>query len=180
MRRLPPLAWALPLTLCALACTHRAEPEPGPSASDRAAPTEPTGPTKPSETAPRSLAVVELRPPGSPPQRVGVELALTDAERARGLMFRERLDEGRGMLFVFSGDDLRSFWMRNTLIPLDMIFISSRLEVVGVVHNATPLTEAPRGVNAKSQYVLEVPGGWAEAHGVERGCPVQLEGVPLP
>ncbi len=110
---------------------------------------------------------------------VRVELARTDAERERGLMFRERLEPDHGMLFLFDSDDEHVFWMKNTLVPLDLIFIDSAGRVVGVVANADPLSLAPRTVGAPSRSVLEVPGGWAAAHGVRPGDEVRGEGSGL-
>jgi len=75
-----------------------------------------------------------------------VELALNDAERSRGLMYREKLGPYDGMLFDFYQDAPVSFWMKNTLIPLDMVFITADRTILGVVESATPETTAPRGV----------------------------------
>lgn len=115
---------------------------------------------------------------GGKAHAVAVELAADPASRERGLMFRQRLDEGRGMLFVFEEEEEHSFWMKNTLIPLDMIFVSAEGRVVGVVSRAEPLSLAPR-TGGRCRYVLEVPGGWAEVRGVQPGDRVRLENVPL-
>ena len=106
-----------------------------------------------------------------------VEVAADPAARERGLMFRRRLEEGRGMLFVFEEEQEQSFWMKNTLIPLDMIFVSAEGRVVTVISRAEPLSLSPR-IGGPCRYVLEVPGGWAEARGVKRGDRVRLENVP--
>jgi hypothetical protein len=111
---------------------------------------------------------------------VVVEVARTDADRERGLMFRQKLGADEGMLFVFPESRDHSFWMKNTLIPLDMIFIAESGTVVGVVQDAEPMTTTPRGVGAPSRYVLEVNGGWSAAHGVARGDRARFEGVLLP
>jgi uncharacterized membrane protein (UPF0127 family) len=89
-------------------------------------------------------------------------------------MFRERLGDGDGMLFVFGAEDEHAFWMKNTLIPLDMIFVDSQRRVAGVVANATPGSLEPRSAG-RSRWVLEVPGGWAAARGVARGDRVVIE-----
>ena len=109
--------------------------------------------------------------------RVKVELARTEGERAHGLMFRRSLDAGAGMLFLFPEPDKLKFWMRNTYIPLDMIFLGEDHHVVYVEENAEPLTETPRGPEAPSQFVLEVPGGWARTHGVEPGVVARFVGL---
>jgi uncharacterized membrane protein (UPF0127 family) len=103
-------------------------------------------------------------------QHVKVEIARTEPERARGLMYRQKLEPGRGMIFLFEYPQRLTFWMKNTYIPLDMIFIGADKRVVYVEENAEPLTTSARGpTDEDSQFVLEVPGGWARAHGVERG-----------
>jgi uncharacterized membrane protein (UPF0127 family) len=121
--------------------------------------------------------LVVLRPEGRPEVRVRVELARTGQEHGRGLMFREHLDADAGMLFLYPAEDIRRFWMRNTLIPLDMIFISADRRVVGIVENAEPLTETLRQVAEPSQYVLEVNGGYAAAHGITAGTPVEFRDI---
>ena len=110
---------------------------------------------------------------------VQVEVARTDAERERGLMNRERLEAGHGMLFVFEAEDEHVFWMKDTLVPLDMIFIDGLGTIVGIVARAEPLTTSPRTVGRPSRYVLEVPGGWAEERGVKAGDGVRFEGPVL-
>jgi uncharacterized membrane protein (UPF0127 family) len=108
--------------------------------------------------------------------RLSVEIADTSPLRTRGLMWRNELPEGMGMLFIFPAEVVQSFWMRNTLVPLDMLFIDRKLRVVGVVESAEPRTLSPRTVNRPSLYVLEVPGGWASRHGIRAGGRVELEG----
>ena len=108
-------------------------------------------------------------------QHVKVEIARNDPERARGLMYRQTLEPGRGMIFLFDHPQKLTFWMKNTYIPLDMIFLGADQHVVYVEENAEPLTLTARGTeDADSQFVLEVPGGWARAHGVERGVAVKF------
>ena len=108
--------------------------------------------------------------------RLTVEIADTGPLRTRGLMWRTELPEGTGMLFIFPAEVVQSFWMRNTLIPLDMVFIDRRLRVVGVVQWAEPRTLTSRTVGKPSLYVLEVPGGWTSRNGVRAGSTVELEG----
>jgi uncharacterized membrane protein (UPF0127 family) len=107
-------------------------------------------------------------------EHVKVEIARSDPERQRGLMYREKLEPGRGMIFLFDHPQKLKFWMKNTYIPLDMVFIGGDKRVVYVEENAEPLTLTSRGPDEDSQFVLEVPGGWARAHGVERGVPVRF------
>ncbi|HEY0985693.1 MAG TPA: DUF192 domain-containing protein [Kofleriaceae bacterium] len=109
---------------------------------------------------------------------VSVEVVATAAKIERGLMYREHLPPDEGMLFLMSVDRVWSFWMRNTLIPLDMLFIAKDMTVAGIVENAEPRTETLREVDAPSLYVLEVNGGYCAAHKITRGAKVRFEGVP--
>ena len=102
------------------------------------------------------------------------EVVDTPAGRQKGLMFRESLPEKTGMLFVFPNEAQRSFWMRNTLIPLDMIFIKSDKTVLGIVENAEPRTDSSRSVPGASQYVLELIGGSAQNYRLEAGQSVKF------
>jgi hypothetical protein len=116
---------------------------------------------------------------------VDAEVASTRDQRTRGLMWRTELAEGTGMIFLFDRDDYLSFWMKNTLIPLDMIFIRSDFTIVGIVENAEPKTLSARSPgNAQSKYVLEVPAGWSAKIGLKPGLKVTIEGtqglVPSP
>jgi uncharacterized membrane protein (UPF0127 family) len=125
----------------------------------------------------RSEPEVVLRAPSGQELRVKVELARSEPERMRGLMFRQKLEPGRGMLFLFERPAPQKFWMKNTYIPLDMLFIDERRRVIAIEENAEPLTLAPRGPDADSQFVLEVPGGWSRAHGVAPGMEVRFVGI---
>jgi len=108
---------------------------------------------------------------------VEVEIAATSKARTRGLMWREHLDEGKGMIFLFPAEEQLNFWMKNTLIPLDMVFIGKDRKIVGIVENAEPQTLTSRYVPGMSQYVLEVPGGWSATVGLKAGLPVEMNGL---
>jgi uncharacterized protein len=110
---------------------------------------------------------------------IRVELARTEAERNRGLMFRNHLDVDAGMLFLFPRPGRLAFWMKNTLIPLDMIFIGADRRIVGIVEEAVPGSLQTRGVDGDSQFVLEIGGGLARRWGVSSGSAVEMRGVPL-
>ncbi|MCX7959168.1 MAG: DUF192 domain-containing protein [Deltaproteobacteria bacterium] len=96
-----------------------------------------------------------------------VEVASTDEERQKGLMFRKSLPEDAGMLFIFRNDAMHSFWMKNTYIPLDMIFIGSDMNVAGVFRNAVPLSEESISIDRPSRYVLEINAGLSEKYGID-------------
>ena len=104
---------------------------------------------------------------------VTVEVAATRAEIERGLMYRDHLPYDAGMLFVMGKDAVWAFYMRNTFIPLDIIYISRDWTVAGVIPNAEPCTETRRSVHKPSSYVLEVNGGWAAAHQIAAGAKVR-------
>lgn len=133
-------------------------------------------PPAPARPAARPRVLIDS--PSGRHAAVEVELARTPAEQERGLMFRERLPPGSGMLFVFADSSDHVFWMKDTLIPLDMIFVDASGAVVGVVERAEPLSLSPRSIGAPSRYVLEVPGGFAAEHGVRHGDRVRFEGLP--
>ena len=98
-----------------------------------------------------------------------VELAVDDNQRARGLMYRKELPEGRGMLFDFQREQDVSFWMKNTYIPLDMIFIRANGTVRRIAANTEPLSERMVPAGGPVRYVLEVIGGTARKLGIEPG-----------
>ena len=136
------------------------------------------GERAPAAAKPAARVTVETARGGT--HTVAVEVARSEAERARGLMNRASLAADAGMLFVFDEEGDHPFWMKNTLIPLDMIFIGDDGRVAGVVARATPGSLAPRSTGVTSRFVLEVNGGWAEAHGVAPGDPVRFLGIPYP
>lgn len=112
------------------------------------------------------------------PVLVKVEVARSAEEQTRGLMYRTELAPDAGMLFVYDYDAIHSFWMKNTYIPLDMIFIDRDLSIVGVVENAEPMTTSSRRVDTPSRYVLEVNAGFFRRHGLKIGGKVVIRGVP--
>ena len=100
---------------------------------------------------------------------VSVEIADDEAGRERGLMYRAHLGEDAGMIFVFRSPQVVYFWMKNTKIPLDMIFADENGHVVGIVANAAPYSEKTVGPGKPAQYVLEVNGGFCGRHHIEAG-----------
>src|SRR6202034_776791 len=104
---------------------------------------------------------------GVPP--FAVELATNDAERTRGLMSRKELPEGRGMLFDFEEDQPVSFWMHNTYISLDMIFIAGDGRIVRIAENTEPLSDRLIPSGAPIRAVVEVIAGSARQLGIAPG-----------
>ena len=119
-----------------------------------------------------------LSPEGSPRHEFQAELALTPSEQSQGLMYRQELGADRGMLFVFSQPVQTSFWMKNTLIPLDMLFIGTDKKIVSIVENAAPQTTTPRSAAGPFQYVLEIEGGRSQALGIKAGDSAVFEIKP--
>lgn len=105
--------------------------------------------------------------------RVTAEIADTEDERRRGLMFREELPANHGMLFVFPDEAPRSFWMRNTEIPLSIAYIDADGRIVSM-HEMTPFSEEPVPSRGAAQYALEVNRGELAANGVQVGDVVEI------
>jgi uncharacterized protein len=101
--------------------------------------------------------------------RFQVEIADSPTEREYGLMCRKALGPDRGMLFLFDRPDYQAFWMRNTLIPLDIIYIGPDGRVVSIVQNARPLDESPLPSGGKAQFTLELAAGRAAQIGLLPG-----------
>ncbi len=108
---------------------------------------------------------------------VQVEVARQPNERERGLMFRKELAENSGMLFVYPSEAPLTFWMKNTYLPLDMIFINDTMRIVGIVENAEPLTIEARSIDTPARYVLEVNGFFAHRHGIQSGSRVRFKNI---
>lgn len=108
---------------------------------------------------------------------VSVEIADEPSEWETGLMFREKLPEKHGMLFVFPDEKERRFWMKNTLIPLDMVFVSSNLTIIHIVENAQPCKKSPCRVyssNGNAKYVIEVGSGFCKKHNITEGSKIKI------
>lgn len=102
-------------------------------------------------------------------RKITAELAKTPHDVERGLMYRRSMSDDEGMFFKLDKHSDHTFWMHNTCISLDMMFVDDDGLVVGIVEGATPLSEAVRSVGCESSYVLEVNGGWSRKHGVKPG-----------
>lgn len=172
-----PLPSLLLLVLLVSGCGRAEEPP--------AAATEAASPAAPRPARPPATPEA---PTGTPPRRsawvifgtdtVVAEVARTPEERERGLMGRNVVPDGTGMLFVFPEEDIMSFWMSNTFVPLDVAWLDASLRVVDVREmeaESTEIHSSPRPV----MFGLEVPGGWLAAHGVRPGDQAQLVLGPL-
>jgi len=115
---------------------------------------------------------------------VTAELAATDAERARGLMFREKVPSDQGMLFVFEEEGQHHFWMKNTKVHLDMIWLDSGRRIIHIERLVPPCVADPcpsYGPDLPARFVLELTGGEAEVRGLRVGDRLEFvlpPGVP--
>jgi len=104
---------------------------------------------------------------------IDIEIADNESTREMGLMYRQVMPENMGMLFVFDREEMRSFWMKNTYIALDLIFINSDYEIVTIRENNEPLIEWSIQSDAPARYVLEVNAGYCYEHGIKEGQRIQ-------
>ena len=102
-------------------------------------------------------------------RKIDIQLAQTDAQRADGLMYRKSMTDGQGMLFLFPEMEERAFWMKNTYISLDIVYIDDNMEIVSIQKYATPLSEESLPSFKKAQYVLEVNGGFCDKYHIGYG-----------
>jgi len=97
--------------------------------------------------------------------------------RQLGLMYRKSLAKKSGMLFMFESERKHPFTMKNTYIPLDMIFITRSKKIAGIVKNTTPKTKGPYSIKTPSLYVLEVNAGFCKKNGIKKGDSVFLKNM---
>lgn len=100
---------------------------------------------------------------------IDIEIADTDYDRQLGLMKRISMEDKQGMLFIFPAEAMQSFWMRNTLISLDMIFIDANKKIVTIHKNTKILSDQSYSSTSPSQYVLEVNGGFTDKYNIQAG-----------
>jgi hypothetical protein len=103
-----------------------------------------------------------------------IEIADEEAERMRGLMDRISMPENAGMLFIFERDEPRSFWMKNTYISLDIIYINSNKEIVSIQKYTQPKTTSSIPSEKPAMYVLEVNAGFTDSHGIKPGDKIEF------
>ena len=111
-------------------------------------------------------------------RQVQAELAVTSDQRARGLMFRDSLDSGRGMLFVFPQSDFHAFWMKNCQFPIDIIWLSPEKKIVHIERAVPPCKEDPcpsYGPMRKAKYVVEVVANFSKEEKLQLGDRVEFE-----
>jgi len=102
-------------------------------------------------------------------QKLTIEIADNDQETTQGLMYRRSMPDSCGMLFIFSDNEPRNFWMKNTYLPLDILFLDESKKVVTIQANRTPFSEEQIPSYEKAKYVLEVNAGYCKSKGIEKG-----------
>ena len=100
---------------------------------------------------------------------IDIEIADNEQKTAQGLMYRSSMPQNAGMLFLMPREDIQSFWMRNTYIPLDMIFVNSNKEIVTIHANTTPMNENSYISKAPALYVVEVNAGYCNKNNIKEG-----------
>ncbi|WP_146620030.1 DUF192 domain-containing protein [Acuticoccus sediminis] len=136
------------------------------SAAPVVAETVTASPSVAADTLPANVLVAET---ASGPHRFTIEIADDPVERSRGLMYREAMDQDAGMLFIFADESERAFWMKNTILPLDIIYADANGTVVSIAKDTTPFSTASIPSDGPTQYVLEVNAGVADEIGLEPG-----------
>jgi len=105
---------------------------------------------------------------------LNIKVADSPAERERGLMFVKQMPEDEGMLFIFDSEEMRRMWMKNTLIPLDMLFVGGNKEILNVKENATPESLDIVFSVAPTKYVVELNGGFIAKHKIKIGDKIEF------
>jgi uncharacterized protein len=105
----------------------------------------------------------------NPKIKIDIQIANNDFDRELGLMNRKQMDENRGMLFIFPVEQIQSFWMENTYIPLDMIFVNAAKKIVTIHRNTKILSEQSYPSSAPALYVIEVNAGYCSRHSIAEG-----------
>jgi uncharacterized protein len=109
------------------------------------------------------------------PFALRVERAESDSERSLGLMYRTAMDEDAGMLFTWPTESRRSFWMKNTCLALDMMFIGADDVIVGILEQVPTLNTLSRTVPCSARRVLEVNAGFSRRHGIAPGQRIAVD-----
>lgn len=112
---------------------------------------------------------------GTSKATINIEVADSEEERNLGLMYRKKMDDNNGMLFVFDNDAPRNFWMKNTYLSLDFIFINSQNEIVNIKKNIAPMSEAGVPSDVPAKYVLELNAGYADGYQLQIGDIVSID-----
>ena len=116
-----------------------------------------------------------ISPTGDTLKKIELEIADNEFETTRGLMDRRSMNEDRGMIFIFPNMEQRSFWMKNTYIPLDIIFVTDQMEIESIQANTTPMSQQSVPSVGPAQYVVEVNAGFTQAYGIQAGTKIAFK-----
>lgn len=105
----------------------------------------------------------------NPITKIDIEIADTGDDRQNGLMYRKSMEMNQGMLFIFPVEELQSFWMRNTYLPLDMIFVNADKKIITIHKNTKTLSDQSYASTEPAQYVVEVNAGFADKYSLKTG-----------
>lgn len=100
---------------------------------------------------------------------VDIEIADNEARRTQGLMYRDSMADNQAMLFIFPNEEERSFWMKNTILPLDIIYLNAKDQIITVQRNTVPYSEESVPSNGPAKYVVEVNAGFCDRHSIKAG-----------
>lgn len=106
--------------------------------------------------------------------KIDIEIADNTPERMQGLMYRKLMDENKGMLFLFQEYEQQGFYMRNTIIPLDIIFLDSSKQIIKIHKNTIPFSETTLPSGKPSMYVVEVNAGYTDKYGIKDGDKIKF------
>ena len=119
-----------------------------------------------------------LRQDGSTVVSITIEVSDTPEARIKGLMERWSLPELHGMLFVFDHPEIQRFWMHNTPLSLDMIFVDENCRILNVAESTTPMSKQTYSSRGPAKYVVEVKAGFSKRHGIEEGMSIRWKAGP--
>lgn len=125
------------------------------------------------------LSASFIRPDGSQTPSFALEVVATPAQRAKGLMFRRELAANRGMIFVYPNEAVQHFWMKDTYVPLDIVFLNHNLTVLGALERMPILSETSRSIDLPSKFVIELAAGTVARERIVNGSKLQV-GAELP
>jgi len=108
-------------------------------------------------------------PTGDSIAQIEIEIADDSLQRETGLMFRDKMGQNQGMLFIFDSEEPQSFWMHNTVLPLDIMYVNSKMEIVSIAKNAKPYDDKSLPSVKPAQYVVEVNAGYCDKVGIKEG-----------
>ncbi len=127
---------------------------------------------------PKQGTLAFLDTSGAVIRSITVEIAEDEASRQQGLMHRRQLTLSEGMLFLFPEPDSLSFWMKNTMLPLDIMFVAADSSIINIAERTTPLSTMRVTSDGLAQYVVEVRGGFSDRFGIDEQVSVRWKRTP--